>query len=934
MSRREQYRARRYGTQQTVQFSQAPESSSSVESVAPVQPTSDPYAAQRSTYQARLVEIKAEEASIQAQILALQDKRQNLKQGVDYQNSQGFRQIKNRLEQQSRALYGQKDRLRTERLSTQQAIVRSTTRGESDALTRKYQAQDRSQAARNEKARIEAEKQAFIAGKPVQAGEKFISRTTPTGISTSYATLRSGGGRSVIVSQGKNQRARGAFEAVQSQGPVSLGVIESVRRRPQTEVRAIINPVTGNVEFGRSGATFGVTDGGQTRYARAAEVSVYGRSLRTPPLVGGYSSQGAPPITQQRIRYKDTPFTPAVRRTGSYLAAIGQSFFEDADEKSFGGRVIRAQRSIPLVGKMSEAGARGIFQLGVRLETDARKTEASTAAAFFGGRGAKKGADLTTSILGKRFGVTTARRFENVLNVGGATALVGGTALFPEETIRSAPEIAAFGFGYVGAKSRFDPRPRLEVFREPKRVSFGQTKAGSGDGFFTVRGTGRAYVRERAYGQVVVRRPQVTYDIESISPSIIQRYQSTVPVRVRTSGGYEGVLGKSRSFRSDYRGVFLPSRRGTSVMALTSGKGRERVTFQSLISQPLVSVRGGKSMQTSTGYRSQIYQGSRFPALTRVLEGTVMQRSMQTSRYDVFVPYRVNTGSRGVISVQGKIPTFRRRPLELQEGEGMSAIVRSDSRQGVRVIDTGATEAFPALQGIGRYKEPLSARTSRSVSAYSRALEEAFFPRQTKRLYSGLMFEKPQIVRPKTRGRLPELGGQQSVFAPPLAGIPLRPPSVVSGSRLALFPLISRRGRAQGTGSSLASRSGLSMIGAADQGFITRYFAPSKSATTSAQRQGQSSSLFSTSALTGGSPGQTPGFGSGVFFSTPPPVFPRLPFSPGGVGGVGGGYGLAGAGARRKYRYSPDLFSVAFGIRGKKGTRRRGTFLGLEARPI
>lgn len=175
----------------------------------------DPSVQRRGELSAQIEEKKARIAEINARQAEIVAKRQNLRQGVDYFNAQGFRSVKGRLEKESRAILGEKDRLQEQVKNLQQARARDVSVGQVVSDKNRFEAQERSNAARQEKARIEAEKQAFIAGKPVQPGEKAPPpRKISAGIQPSQPTLTNRGGAPIIV----RDPGQTAFQAIKAQG--------------------------------------------------------------------------------------------------------------------------------------------------------------------------------------------------------------------------------------------------------------------------------------------------------------------------------------------------------------------------------------------------------------------------------------------------------------------------------------------------------------------------------------------------------------------------------------------------------------------------------------------------------------------------------------------------------------------------------------------
>lgn len=611
-----------------------------------------------------------------------------------------------------------------------------------------------------------------------------------------------------------------------------------------------------------------------------------------------------------------TVVTSPVRTTGFFLSKGAESL-RPYELPGFGGRV--QDKALTII---SSQGRQAYAQPERTIIETVGYYGAGRAVGYVGGKVVTKVGQKAPATVGKYlpFGeaaVTTG--------LGGVVAYQAYTN--PEGFGKSLLPSVAFGAGAFKGYRTTNPSPTVD-YNFGRITSMKGRGFGSGETQFGLAGEGRVTVKYTQFGETTVRRPKYFVDMTSSPGTGLQAARGDLSVNARSYVKPFTINGREIAFSDSFKGLLRPpvepgleypgGRAG--VLALRSPRGRVLQTefYPSGMFKKTASDTGTIAFR-STAF-DLIGGGAR---IGRVVEGSSISESTPFRRTQFsYGLYRERYNIHGINSVQiFENPGLRESVFRSTSLRGRSLGVKS-SVSGVQLLEPStSTRGFGLLRQYGQFKESFGSGVRSRVGATREAVNEAFFPRRSRRLYSGMFFEPTTIRRPSTILEPASFGSRRAI--PPLEGIT---PSARFGSRVGgFFPSIN-------AGGSLLTLGSQRLTGVGPASSPLYKLSPLSSTTpvfdTSPAFKTVPSSAFDFGTVTGGG-------GTGVIGpsgpETPPPAFPGLPGLVVPLFGAGKGRGVEGRGRGRSFRYAPSFNAVLFNIKGRRPT---GPLGGFETRPL
>ena len=779
-------------------------------------------------------------------------------------------------------------------------------------------------------------------GRPLPPGQSPIvpTRTTsgqPVTINNGYITAGgriSGGGGAFSQQQGNYQTMSGEVQQV------DYNIKPSSQQSSARFISGTKVPETGITKALAAGGAFGAVGGASTPEGTAYQYPVFGtgvkqvstsdtiRSTSFRQFFGGekqrlkeaYSIDPEDRAAVDKSSY--TVITSPVRVAGFALAKGSQSL----EPYALPGRP----------GKFQKGFLSIIESQGVTAYEKPGTTAVVTAVSGGFGRGLGIAGGKAVTYFGAKNPVVTSRVVSIAEGVGGLT--LGGVGAYqaykdPVGFGANLAPMVAFGGGLVGGYRTTNPLPKITTSFGKVTSLKGRSYGEFGD-FYTLSGSGRARVSVTQYGKTTVRYPKYSVDLEAqpggfafgeplsvkatarvartrindmtfggVSESFVGRLQTPSPPSFESPSGRVGVLAlRSKSYPSRVlQTEFYPSSMIEKSNPYKSFTGT--LAFRSR--EFSVSGRGASSSLLSEG--SSLLEFSPLPRRQRFFSGDV--RSFGG------VPSRVSESG------------LRSSPFDIGFLSGRSLRVGKEPSSIAFPDPVVASRGFGLLRRGGLYRDSLRTRIGRGVDYSRSSLSEGFFPRRNKRLYSGLMFERPSP-------------GQSSVFEPPVRGS-----SRVAPPLGGIMPLFGARStQLSGIGfSSIGLLGGTGGVGlSSSRGLVG--VSPSRVSDPIVSYRGVTgfgsgesvSSLPAYRTVTSSAFDSPFNTGSTVLAgaSTPPVVPPFVGLHGLGITplfGADRSRGVEGRGRGRSFKYAPSFNAFLFGIRGKRPT---GPLSGFETRPI
>jgi hypothetical protein len=691
-----------------------------------------------------------------------------------------------------------------------------------------------------------------------------------------------------------------------------------------------------------------------------------------------YAGPAPPPAPkpEYEVRRKPLFFEPGVRKFGSFLSEAGREGVQASG--LLGENTVldpyNARRGIATAGRYTFGLVQGA---GDYLAAEPRRAVAEATASTIGGEYTGKLLGTGVSEVAERYGTRAAGRAENILNIGiagaGAASVIGKS---PQEVGRSLPSTIGFGVGYArGYNALAGNSLNFESLRftEPAR---GETTPGGFGAFARARTT--ANIRE--FGLPVRQQPvDVLFTAEARRSSFPG--PRSYDVSMQAIGEPFSYRGRTVSPYERYTGRYFPASKET-VVSLPEGR-----TYLSRANRQEVSFLESKSGVRGNFYRRYpveytIYDTKLRPFVTtsvKVAGGTAGKavdlgyiepfRSVNVPSYERTVNLgltrqpRIYEGGRFLATEEG----FGFRQSQLDFGKNKVLLDFSPRLGGPKT-----TRTIPVPnRALVRLAKPQGVLDLRYATAFQSAVTEGVSNPNIGMSAEKLM-KAANIAHPPKKSDLAYLFGKTSTDAATkgylsfgrrgsLGGFPKR--NTGYGETETIFRPQSN-GPPEARGSFGYAPEGLPSFKPFDSSFSfnTASFLGRASRADTAPKTNVLPRLSSASLLL---PRQYPKLSQDVqelqrtdiryvldtglvklpgVTSRSAPVFPivspsfingppsggkpGLPFVQGFVsGGV-----LGGGGIRRQYRYAPDIVSIAYNIRAKRG--KRSGFLGLEARPI
>lgn len=498
----------------------------------------------------------------------------------------------------------------------------------------------------------------------------------------------------------------------------------------------------------------------------------------------------------------------------------------------------------------------------------------------------------------------------------GVRGYVGGK----ESVAREAFPLLVGGAGYARG-FRSSGAVSLVSFKSPRSYEFTQLSS-PGDDLFSVKGRGRASLKLMAGESVLQTYPKVELSINAKqnvgvgTASRLNPGQTDIRVVSKTSS----LFGKSSEV---FKGVLFKDQYSADydLLAVTKGTGKNRVTFESFASQPVVTLKENGVTTKYSFFRNQVYRGSSTPKIVSVIEGVTRQDYFARGRG---ILDRAYTSEGSGFSAKGS-PYLRDTGITLYPGSGVSR-GKTGSQEGVFLLYPKVSRGISLLSSRGLYDEGVVVPRARRLADVSKEIQ--FFPKRVTKLYSGIpevkfeFSQKPsESFFPRERTFSKEIPRFERVRNFDIAGFPISSPSL-SSSRL--FVGLSAGVRAQRSKTFVVQNP----LALQDTSVTQRTFFSEVQVPTQDSRQ------FTLPLLTTESvaiPREENFFGFTPF--APPPFLP--PKTPVGVGWFGGfdlrgrRNGVTGR-KRRGFGPSRTIAEVTFGGGGRYAKAAPGGYTGLE----